>query len=161
MSPMVQFYRPNYPGYQKAQSEAGSMSQPCSSPERRENTRNGSDYAGSEVESSCFLSISPPPKDQSFVPIHQDQETDSQAGSISPRPFDTRSYASTFSFRSTNSSIRSKAEQKSYGSIQNTHHEQNMSEQAECRKLDQAESDRNPEKTEPYRENEKDFYESK
>jgi len=162
MSPMVQFYRPNYPGYQKAQSEAGSMSQPCSSPERRDNPRNGSDYAGSEVESSCFLSISPPPKEQSFVPIHQDQETDSQAGSISPRPFDTRSYASTFSFRSTNSSIRSKAEQKSYGAIQSTHNDRAdiMSEQAECRKLDQAESDRYPEKTEQYRVNEKSAYES-
>lgn len=160
MSPMVQFYRPNYPGYQKAQSEAGSMSQPCSSPERRDNPRNGSDYAGSEVESSCFLSITPPPKDQSFVPIHQDQ--DSQAGSISPRPFDTRSYASTFSFRSTNSSIQTKAEQKSYGAIQSTRLDRTdfMSEQAECRKLDLAESDRYPEKTEQYRVNEKGVYES-
>jgi len=152
---IVQFYRPNYPLY-KSQSENGSMSQPGSPPERRDNQRNGSDYDGSEVGSSCFLSITPPPKDQQFVPIHQDQETDSQNGSISPRPLDTRSYASTFSF----SSIRSKAEQKSYG--QNTNQENHrMSEQAESMQHELTESERYPEKTEQYtRVPDKDAYES-
>jgi len=162
---IVQFYRPNQPSvYQKALSENGSLSQPGSPPERRDNLRTGSDYAGSEVDSSCFLSISPPPKDQEFVPIHHDQETDSQAGSVSPRPMDARSYASTFSFRSNNSSIRSKAEQKSYGAIQSTHQQERadrMSEQAESTEYEKAESETYSAKTEQFsRVPEKERYES-
>ena len=161
---IVQFYRPTYPEYQKGQSDAGSMSQPCSSPERQENPnyRAGSDYAGSEVGSSCFLSISPPPKGQEYVPTRQDLETDSQTGSISPRPFDAGSFASSFSFRSANSSIRSKAEVKSYGVPSNTQQSRldRMSEQAECKKLDDAEM-KYQEKTEKYnRVSEKRSYES-
>jgi len=159
---IVQFYRPNQPVYQKAVSENGSISQPGSPPERRDNLRTGSDYAGSEVDSSCFLSITPPPKHQEFVPIHQDQETDSQNGSISPRPMDARSYASTFSFRSTNSSIRSKAEQKSYGAIQSTHQDRadRMSEQTELTKYENTDSEIYAEKTEHTRVAEKSTYES-
>jgi len=162
---IVQFYRPNQPSvYQKALSENGSLSQPGSPPERRDNLRTGSDYAGSEVDSSCFLSISPPPKDQEFVPIHHDQETDSQAGSVSPRPMDARSYASTFSFRSNNSSIRSKAEQKSYGAIQSTHQQERadrMSEQAESTEYEKAEAETYSAKTEQFsRVPEKERYES-
>jgi len=69
--------------------------------------RNGSDYGGSEVGSSSFLSASPTPR-----PDYGDSE--SVSGPVSPQPFDTRSYASTFSFRSTTSSIRSKGEIKAY-----------------------------------------------
>eukprot|EP00092_Neocalanus_flemingeri_P041254 GFUD01044915.1.p1 GENE.GFUD01044915.1~~GFUD01044915.1.p1 ORF type:complete len:662 (+),score=134.14 GFUD01044915.1:124-2109(+) len=147
-SPLVQFYRPNHQEFQKLQSDVGSMSQACSSPERRENPnyQASSDYAASEVGSSCFLSISPPPKEQEYIPVHQDsqdsQDQDSQAGSISPRAFDVQSYASTFSFRSTNSSMRSKAEIKQYGhsNAQNlTENAERISEQAECLKLDNAE----------------------
>ena len=68
---------------------------------------NVSEATPSEVGSSCYMAVSPLPKSKH----HRDEiEEDS---CCSPRPFDTQSYASTFSFRST-SSIRSKAEIKSY-----------------------------------------------
>jgi len=162
---LVQFYRANYPDYQKAQIDAGSNSMPCSPAERRENPnyREGSDYAGSEVGSSCYLSISPPPKEKNYIPTNQDLETDSQAGSVSPRPFDTQSYASTFSFRSNNSSIRSKAEVKSYGATtngpQNCSDADRITEEAECKKLNDAE--RFADKTDTFsRAIEKSSYES-
>merc|ERR1712106_396493 len=66
-------------------------------------------------------------------------------------PFDAGSFASSFSFRSANSSIRSKAEVKSYGVPSNTQQNRldRMSEQAECKKLDEAEM-KYQEKTEKY-----------
>jgi len=142
---IVQFYRANYPDYQKAQIDARTNSLPCSPAERRENPnyREGSDYAGSEVGSSCYLTISPTPKEENYIPTNQDLETDSQAGSVSPRPFDTQSYASTFSLRSNNSSIRSKAEVKSYGTTvngpRNCPDNDRITEAAECQKLNDAE----------------------
>jgi len=154
---IVQFYRPTYPEY-------GANPSDGNSPERRENFnyRNGSDYAASEVDSSCFLSITPPPKDNDFIPGHQDQETDSHTGSISPRPFDTRSYASTFSFRSA-SSIRSKGEQKSYGMIQATPKEVPNRPEEHNEKINSEQPEMNgyPEQTDNYkRTNEKTAYES-
>lgn len=143
-----QYHRPYPPMSAKPKSDMGSTSFGGSSPERIENCnyRTGSDYAASEVGSSCFVSIPspPPPKQQEYVPVNQDPDTDSQAGSISPRPFDAQSCASTFSFRSTNSSIRSKAEIKSYEESSkplpaSAESSEQVSEQAECRKLDQAE----------------------
>merc|ERR1712025_954626 len=66
----------------------------------------GSEATPSEVGSSCYMTVSPTPKSSK----HRDDETDSISLA---RPFDTESYASTFSFRSC-SSIRSKAEIKSF-----------------------------------------------
>merc|ERR1711910_289579 len=62
----------------------------------------GSDYTPSEVGSSSFAQGKP-----------RDDLNDEGSSCYSPKQFDTQSYASTFSFRSS-SSIRSKAEIKSY-----------------------------------------------
>ena len=103
---MVRFYRPQYGGQdmQKVPGShtSGSSGLPSrlSSPERRER----SDYTGSEVGSSSFQSVSPSLQQQV---VQQDQEEvaerGSRADSVSPRPFDTASFASTFSFASTRS----------------------------------------------------------
>jgi len=63
--------------------------------------------ASSENGASCYMSVSPLPKTK------QSRDELEEDSCYSPRPFDTQSYASTFSFKST-SSIRSKAEIKSY-----------------------------------------------
>jgi len=105
---LIQFYpRPNYPLNQYGEGRDPEPDSKSSSPTSRKDTRNGSDYGGSEIGSSSFLSVSPTPRADYL-------ETESLPGNISPRPFDTRSYASTFSFHSSTSSIKSKGQIKEY-----------------------------------------------
>jgi hypothetical protein len=64
----------------------------------------GSEYARSEVGSSSFISVSPPR--QEYVSAGGGcQQNETESGSLSPRPFDTMSYASTFSLKSCNSTV--------------------------------------------------------
>ena len=104
---IVQFYQPQpYPtirhtgGLEKNHDDIG---------EKASGKSGGSvasEATPSEIGSYSYVSMSPPrPK--------RDLDEDSNMSVCSPRPFDTQSYASTFSFRSC-SSYRSKAEIKSY-----------------------------------------------
>lgn len=103
---LIQFYpTPGYTDYSQQVREAY--------------TRPSSEYGGSDIGSSSFLSVSPPPTgtrglEYPMTTSNVHRPADSEGGNISPRPFDNRSYASTFSFRSTTSSVRSKAQIKSY-----------------------------------------------
>lgn len=101
--PTIAFFNQQPFFYQPYQREEG--------PNFRDNSRHGSEYAASEVGESSYMSVSPrlQPEFNNF----DNQETESMR-SISPRPFDNRSYASTFSLKSYQSSVRSKAEYKSY-----------------------------------------------
>ena len=123
---IVQFYQPQpYPAIRPNPSRqarnAGNGSPPTShaGPDTDKRTEAesgggkcaevGSEATPSEVGSSCYMSVSPLPK----RPARDEAEEES---CCSPRPFDTQSYASTFSFRSS-SSIRSKAEIKQYDQV--------------------------------------------
>lgn len=103
---LIQFYpTPGYTEYPQQEKETY--------------TRPASEYGGSDIGSSSFLSVSPPPTgtrglEYPVTTSNGYKPADSEGGTISPRPFDNRSYASTFSFRSTTSSVRSKAQIKSY-----------------------------------------------
>ena len=85
----------------------------------------GSEYARSEVGSSSFISVSPPRQD--YVPAGSyQQETENESrlsSSLSPRPFDTMSYASTFSLKSCNSTVWPKAPAMS--GVDHHHHHRN------------------------------------
>lgn len=118
---LVQFYIPNWKtDSQASKSDAGALSGPSSSRERKLNSsyRNGSDY-GSDIASSSFLSVSLPADLQcedyrsTYTGSHTD--TNSTNCRISPRvrDFDAQSYASSFSM-STASSVRSKGQAKAY-----------------------------------------------
>lgn len=111
---LIRFYsRPQYHYSSDSRDVEGERRSGGSSVISKENSRNGSDYGGSEVGTSSYLSVSPTPRPDYVEP-------ESVSGNVSPQNFDTRSYASTFSFRSTTSSIRSKAEIKAYDGIYNT-----------------------------------------
>lgn len=101
--PTIAFFNQQPFFYQPYQREEG--------PNYRDNSRHGSEYAASEVGESSYMSVSP--RLQPEFNNYDNQETESMR-SISPRPFDNRSYASTFSLKSYQSSVRSKAEYKSY-----------------------------------------------
>lgn len=67
-----------------------------------------SEYARSEVGSSSFISVSPPRQD-SLPPYQLETENESHLScSLSPRPFDAMSFASTFSLKSCNSVVAPK-----------------------------------------------------
>ena len=109
---IVQFYQPQpYPTIRHGRdqrTEVGRGAEEKTSGEAEAGGSIGSEATPSEVGSSCYMSVSP------HRPKRDEAEEESQRSSVcSPRPFDTQSYASTFSFRSS-SSYRSKAEIKSY-----------------------------------------------
>lgn len=105
---IVQFYQPQ--PYPTIRHTGGLDKNHDDNAEKTSEKTNGSvasEATPSEIGSYSYVSMSPPrPK--------RDLDEDSNRSSVcSPRPFDTQSYASTFSFRSC-SSYRSKAEIKSY-----------------------------------------------
>ena len=105
---IVQFYQPQ--PYPTIRHTGGLDKNHDDNAEKSSEKTNGSvasEATPSEIGSYSYVSMSPPrPK--------RDLDEESNRSSVcSPRPFDTQSYASTFSFRSC-SSYRSKAEIKSY-----------------------------------------------
>jgi len=104
---IVQFYpHQPYSTIRHSRDERMRVPPEMDSKQETKSSEGGSEATPSEVGSSCYMTVSPTPKSSK----HRDDETDSISMA---RPFDTESYASTFSFRSC-SSIRSKAEIKSY-----------------------------------------------
>lgn len=85
----------------------------------------GSEYARSEVGSSSFISVSPPRQEFSAAGgggSYQQTETENESrlsSSLSPRPFDSMSYASTFSLKSCNSTLWPR---NGSGTTSNHHH---------------------------------------
>ena len=119
-SSLVQFYRPNW----KGESRSETASRPGSPQDcKQDSAFKQNSYCGSDIASSSYLSVSPPGEQelaQGYRCTFSGQDTESTGGRVSPRvrDCDARSYASTFSLNSTNSSMRSKGQTKAYDSYE-------------------------------------------